>query len=286
MWYGNLIHKLDSALFKKSPGVQLDLNVDIDKLVSDRAAFDAFVYTPVKEALSELNRRWKDKSVQAPKKVPAVFKDGFKAVQAVCVVTPNYQIRRFVAVADAADLTPLIFSQFNDKFTSNNSWKHSLGKLHFFFGMNKKNEAMIERVSILDFNKSNGKALSTVKTNWGENLVDFHHKMFFDAFPHLSEKKSVFDASDWIIKRGKCPHKYYRDFLSLLIKHGVQFENFMLDEKELSFTKEVFLPAFIDIYKKTGLKPLIVALEPTETEGDKFWVSYPSADKKHLNKAS
>ena len=105
---------------------------DIDTLVSDRKAFDAFVYTPVREAIVELERRWKDSSIETPSFVPEVLKDGFSAIQYVSVITPNYQISRYIGVADALDLKPLIFEQTKDKFTSNNEWKRSLGQLKFF----------------------------------------------------------------------------------------------------------------------------------------------------------
>ena len=113
-------------------------------------------------------------------------------------------------------------------------------------------------------------------------MIEFHHEIFFRSFPQLTKEKNIFDVSDWIRKHGETPREYYRTFLSLLVKHAIQLENFMLDERELSFTKEIFLPAFIEVYKETGVKPLIVALEPTEIEGDKFWTSYPYQDRSYV----
>jgi len=70
--------------------------------------------------------------------------------------------------------------------------------------------------------------------------------------------------------------KYYTPFTALFIKDAILFENFMLDSKEISFTKDIFLSAFIEVYRKTGCKPLIVALEPTDIEGDEFWPCHPN----------
>jgi hypothetical protein len=42
------------------------------------------------------------------------------------------------------------------------------------------------------------------------------------------------------------------------------------------------LPAFIHVYEETGLKPLIVALEPTDTEDDEYWISYPHEEKSFI----
>jgi hypothetical protein len=50
----------------------------------------------------------------------------------------------------------------------------------------------------------------------------------------------------------------------------------MLDVKELTFTKEVFLPAFLRIFNETGKKPMIIALEPTEIESEVFWMCHPA----------
>lgn len=255
---------------------------DIDLLVSDRKAFDAFVYTPVREAIIELERRWKDESIETPSFVPEILKDGFRAIQYVCVITPNYQISRYVGIADALALEPLIFEQTQDKFTSNNEWKHALGKMRFFRGMGKNGHARIEYANAIDFNHANGKPITEVTTFSGQSLVDFHHDLFFKAFPHLTPEKNIFEASQWFKENGEIPQEYYKAFLSLLIKHAIQLENFMLGEKEFWFTKEVFLPAFIHVYKKTGLKPLIVALEPTDIEGDQFWISYPYQDKEAI----
>ncbi len=47
------------------------------------------------------------------------------------------------------------------------------------------------------------------------------------------------------------------------------------NKNELLFIKNIFLPAFLKIYRETTYKPLIVALEPTEIEGDRFWLCHP-----------
>jgi hypothetical protein len=64
---------------------------------------------------------------------------------------------------------------------------------------------------------------------------------------------------------------------------GFPFEKFMINEKESFFTREIFLPAFIDVMKRTGSKPIIVALEPTEIETDEFWMCHPHSSKELVN---
>lgn len=261
----------------------IDLDkIDINKLLSDRKAFDQFVYTPANEAIIELKRRWNDSSIINNISIPDEIRDGFRAVLYVSVITPNQQIIRYIELAKELGIEPLVFEQRKDKFTSNNEWKHSLGKLRFSHGKSKNGKSIIEYMNVIDFNAWNGKMIPTIKTLWGQDLISFHHELFLRAFPHLSIEKNVFDGSDWFSEHGSKPREYYKSFLSLLIKHGIQFENFMLNEKESFFTREIFLPAFIDVYRATGLKPLIIALEPTETEGDEYWISYSLTEKEFV----
>jgi hypothetical protein len=45
-------------------------------------------------------------------------------------------------------------------------------------------------------------------------------------------------------------------------------------KNESTFTKEVFLPAFIKIMEETGKKPLIVSFHPAESDGSNYWYHY------------
>lgn len=245
----------------------------IEELVADRQKFIDFVYTSPEDAVKELKRRWHDESIKVPISIPPIFEKGFKAVLHRQLITPNYEVLRFLSIADGLDFDPIFFEYTKDKFVTENEWKYHLGCLHFYLGHGKKGGIKLDRSNIIDFNKSNGKKLSDVKTIWNQSLVDFHHELFLKRFPKLNPK--LFDGSDWYSKNGGCAKDYYKNFFLLFIKHGILFENFMLDTKEMSFSKEVFLPAFIEVKEKTGLKPLIVALEPTEIEEDIFWMCYP-----------
>ena len=257
--------------------------IDINALVADRKAFNDFVYTPLKEAVVELEKRRKDKKLEAKINdllkgdIPEPLKEKSKIVMFRQLVSPNYEIRRFVNVADAWEVDILFWEYHNDKFTSNNELKHALGKMPFYTGMGKDGRARITNFNIIDFNTSNGKKISEVKTLWGQSLIDFHHKFFRNRYSDVNHH--FFDASKWFKEHGAGAAGYYTNFLSLFIRHAILFENFLLDSREISFTKDIFLPAFINIYRITGLKPIIVALEPTHIEGDKFWVCYPNEEK-------
>lgn len=276
MKLSNLLPKI----LARANAVDRPWQVDIDALVADRDAFNAFVYTPIEDAMSELERRWVDPRVRGATSVPNELKNGFKAVIFRQLVTGNYEIRRFVSIIDPLRLQPVFWEYYDDKFTSNNEWKHSLGKLHFYGGLGKKGGAKINALKVIDFNSYNGKRINEVRTLWDEPLVDFHHRFLRERFREVDE--AFFDASEWFAANGKTASNYYQSFMALFVKHAILFENFMLDEKEFEFTKEIFLPAFIAAWKASGVKPLIVSLEPTDIEDDKFWICHPFDDHEYV----
>jgi len=248
-------------------------DIDIGKLVADRAAFDAFVYTPLEDAATELRRRAASPAGRAIRTLPGRFEEGTKAVLWRNVVTPNHDVSGFLSVAGKLDLEPLFFEYHEDRFDTRNECKFHLGKLYFCRRTGKNSSLRLDRVDVIDFNASNGRKLSSVRTVWDQSLVEFHHEWFLATFPNY--RSAMYDGSDWLKAQGPTAQSYYAPFLSLFVRHGILIENFMLQGKELDFTRAVFLPAFVEVIKATGLKPLIVPIEPTDTEGDKYWLCYP-----------
>jgi hypothetical protein len=253
---------------------------DIDKLLSDRDAFNSFIYTSFEEAIEELNRR-KGKEHVLGLDVPEIMRNGPRFVIFRHIATPNYEIRRFMSAADAAEVKPLILEYTADIFRSLNQWKYSLAKIGFYKGRDKKGGLITEHRNIIDFNTSNSKPLSEISTTWNQGLVDFHHEFFLAHFPE--HRENIFDLSKWLHENGHNAKSYYKSFLSLFLGQAILFENFSLEGEELSFTRDVILPAFMEIVKETGHKPLIVALEPTEIEDDLFWLCHPHDTKKILS---
>ena len=257
--------------------------IDIEELVSSRRAFNDFVYTPLDEALKEIERRSHDESLKKkvldflPAGIPGPLQDKKGGIIFRQLATPNYEIKRFIHIMDVLQgIHPVIWEYHNDKFTSNNECKHALGKMHFYSGKGKNGGLKIETMNVIDFNVYNGKKIHEVQTLWGESLIDHHHGLLAAEYKDSLEKPyHLFDSSEWFSKSGGSAKEYYRNFLALFVQNAILFENFMLDEKELGFTKETFLPSFIEVMKAAGHKPLIVALEPTDIEGDKFWLCYP-----------
>lgn len=254
----------------------------IEQLVADEGKFRDFIYTPLSVALAELDRRSStDPAATDDERIPHVLKNGKKkAVIFRHVATPNHEIRRFVGLVDGFSeglIDPLIFEYHSDKFTNLNEWKYSLGKLPFHKTFDKKGNLVFEQKSVVDFNTSNNKSIGSVNTLWGQSLVDFHHELFCKSFPHLGG--NFFDLSEWIKENGQTPVEYYKHFFNFFVRHGILFENFLLKENETTFTKNVIIPAFLDVWHKTGLRPLIVPLEPTDIEDNYFWLCQTHYDK-------
>lgn len=261
-----------------------EIKKQVEALTSDPAAFYSFVYTPLNEAITEIERRRQDKSLQIDSGIGAPFDrddDKIRAVLFRNVTTPNHETRRFIDIVSVLDkLKPVFLEYTTDKFTNRNECKFSLAKLPFYKGKNKNDEPIFEYKKILDINKSNCQPINTIKTDWGQGLVDFHHNLFLECFPEFG--CNVFDFSSWVKKNGNSAKEYYKIFLSLFLKQGILFENFLLKDAERTFTKEVVLPAIIEIMAKTGLKPMIVILDPVETETEYFWQAHPIESRQYV----
>jgi len=261
---------------------------EVPEILSDRRRFDQLLYTPLSKAWKILEERRNDKNLETKilrmlgGDIPDPMRSGPKGVLFRNLISPNYEVRRFVSLLEGfKKLDPLFFEYTEDKFTSNNPLKHSLGKMHFMGNVGKKGGMNMDATNIIDFVESDGKPINDVKTKWGEELVVFHHRYFNEKFRPMPD--SFFNGSRWLMSKGSSASEYYKSFFLLFVRHGVLFENMMLDPKEKIFAEKVFLPAFLSVYNELGLKPLIVALGPTDIEGDRFWMCYPAADKEYVD---
>ncbi len=262
---------------------------DISLLIQDRAKFDSVVYTPLSEAMEEITLRWNDLSLKKnieeylKNDIPVPFIDEPKFVIFRHLCTPNYELHRFISIADAFEWKPVFGEYPQDKFTPNNLSKYFLGKMGFHFGFGKKGGQKVKYINVIDFNNSNGKSLSALQTLQGQNLKDFHRELFNLKYPQYKEESNFFDSSEWFKNNGNVAKEYYKNFLALFIRNGILFENFLLTGSEGELTNNYFFPAFMNVWKTFGLKPLIVALEPTDIENDEFWMCHPSSLYDHVS---
>lgn len=260
-----------------------EVSHDVLSIVSNRKLFDETIYTPLEAAWDELVSRRHDTNLVRKVEeflggdIPEPFQKEAFAVLFRNLATPNYEMRRFVSLINGyGKLRPLAFEYTADKFTSNNELKKMLGKMYFAHSLGRKGGMNLDSINIINFVESDGKLIKEVMTTWEQSLVDFHHEFLHHCYPEMPI--DLYDASTWLKSKGKKAADYYSAFFTLFITHGILFENMMLDEKEYSFAKDVFVPSFLSVLEKFGVKPLIVALEPTDIEGDKFWMCYPSTD--------
>lgn len=255
---------------------------DINRLMTDRDYFNSFVYTPIGQAVQELELRKSDNNIlqylikNLPFGVPKNFEGEKNAILGRQLASPNFELRKFCSVADKLPgFKKTAIVMHKDKFTpANNETKYHLGKI--VFG-SRSHRCGTRSIMTVDFNEYAGKKISEVKTIWGQSLVDFHDELL--QYSLMKESKSAinqFEGSEWLSSLGRTAKEYYPKLLLLFLQNGILFENFLLKEKwESTFTKEVFLPAFIKIVTETGIKPLIVSFLPIESEGTSFWNYYP-----------
>lgn len=261
---------------------------DHNKIMSDRNLFHKTVYTSLSKAIKILKERQKDTNLK--KKIEKLLKNnipeplkeiGMNGILFRQIATPNFEARWFIELTKDNNLKTNFFEYYSDKFTPNNYYKHSLGQIKLHKDKRDKNgNNLEERITLIDFNKNNGKVLKNIKTFWLESLIDFHRNLFVINNYKVSE--FVFwDASVWFKENGPSAVDYYTNMLLLFMYHGILFENFLFNEEEGEFTRNILLPAFEKAYKLSGVKPLIVPIPPmdSEIEEDMHWHSYSIKNK-------
>jgi hypothetical protein len=238
-----------------------------------------YIYSTLEDAVSELDKRKDDKVLEKKlldfwgENKPYFFdNEVITAVLSKPIITPNLEFKYFLDVAQEFGLSISLLEYKDGKFVGKNPEKKHLGKLLIYKGHGKKNGNKLEHLSIVNFNKEEGKKLSEVATLTGKNLATFHSDLLKKAFAEFDFK--TFDISSWF-NRTRYLDAYYLYYLSLFIKDGILFENFVMDQKEESkFTFEKFIPSFEKATEIFGVKPLIVPLLPLEHEKSNLWFSY------------
>ena len=239
------------------------------------------IYTPIGDVAKILKERSGD--VELKKKVdfflrgniPENLIDEPKAVLARPIISPDIEHFLFLELAKRIGLKTSSWEYLSDKFYTINDDKMALAKMKFAIGSKDKFDLVSKK--IISFKNIEGKCFKDIKTLWGENLVDFHHRI-------LKQSKSdieLFDGSEWYLSFGQKALDYYKYYLAVFICRGVLFENFICDnsehESENGFSKNVFLPAVRDLVSMFGVKPLIVKLLPEENSSNDYYWCYPES---------
>lgn len=244
-------------------------------------------YTPLEEAKKEIKRRWADKNLE--KKVakflkgniPEAFTSEPRAISTIHVATPNWELLQFRDEAKEVGLKPLVFEFLDDLFITTNFDKASLARMVFYHGKDSHGNMMTTSRHIIDLTgREEKKKIKEIKTLWGENFVDFHHKIFKTQCRGIE----VTDGSKYYQKMGHNAKEYYPYILALYIRNGVLFENYLTNKHEKKFLDQVLFPAFELVKKEFGLKPLIVPISPQDEADNKYWWCYPEAIKTFIPK--
>jgi len=242
-------------------------------------------YTPLAEAKKEIQRRQRDKKLKKKIEdflegdIPDIFKKKPKAVFARHIATPNLEHLYFLRKASVAGLSPLFLEYLKDKFKPENTPKYFLGKMFFVSGKGKNGGYKNKCIKILNFDECSGKPLNRISlAHSKKKVIDFHHNFLNINLPYIDK----YDISDWYYQNGEKPKKYYKYLMALFIQNGILFENYLLNDEEMNFTKQIVIPAFLEIEKHFKFKPLIVRLLPSKSESELYWYWYPSSFEKSL----
>lgn len=235
------------------------------------------VYTPIEVAKEEIWRRRNDSELKAKVEtvlhndIPSIFKESPRLVLARQVVSPNYELLRFLDLAKDFGIKPAFFEYAADKFITKNDDKYYLAKLYFYNGIGKKGGKIITSKKITDIDKYDGKPFSDMQTFSGDNFIEFHHML---AAPVIQQAE-IYDISDNYMRNGEVAEKYYFYYLSLFLYHAVLAENYLLNDTYNELTGAVFYPNFKKVHDMFGIKPLIVRMVTSEEENDIHWRYYP-----------
>ena len=174
----------------------------------------------------------------------------------------RFEDAHFILMCEKAGLTPAWFPCSTDEFVSISPLKRSYIVPFCAKGYSKNGAPIVKRNRIVaDANAANvceRKRLCDITTSEGAMLPQWHRQRLTKAYPPalILEEDCYKDIFSKL-----CVTDRYDLFLSLFVAHMVLFEDYHGGESgdELDgFTSRVFEPAFERVYKRFGVKPLIV----------------------------
>ncbi len=253
----------------------MDKSLPTVQTYSDTSKF----FTPLPEAVAEIERRRKDSELR--RKVEAYLHgdipEHFTYSKPIFylsrhIATPNYEALRFIEITEEYNLPRVIGIDSQDTFISKNELKRALGKMPVTKGTARSGDEIIENFTVIDFAKYDGCSFDQIVTHFGKPLSEFHNTLLREIYP---DKVLVRDESSWISRhhRGDLLPQY-KHMLALLCVHGIMFESYPPEESTL--VQNILEPAFLEVERIIGVKPLIVELIGNELEKVRNWNGYPS----------
>src|SRR3989339_2270306 len=154
------------------------------------------IYTPLSVARDEIWRRWNDESLRRKvrdylgKDFPEAFNGDPKSVLFRFITTPNLEFQLAHDISNLLGLGFLFMEFLKDNFCTRNQDKLYLGKMSFFHE-DSNMPCVLRRNKVINIEQCDGKSLSEIKTTWGEDFVEFHHRITREA----CGKINTFDVS-------------------------------------------------------------------------------------------
>lgn len=209
-----------------------------------------------KEFRHQVEEWWKKEKYD----VPIIMLRHRIGILARQVATCRFEDMIFKDMSQKNGFVPWWFEYTADKFVSNSSFKMSLIKTYSFEGIGKKGGEKTKKRVIADAAQCQGKPINTLTTFAGQKLVDFHHHWRQNVWPDVG--KNFLDMSARLKKIGGA-RQYYKFFLSLFIAHAALFEDYHGGESGDNlnvFTANIFEPAYYELERIFGVKPIIVKM--------------------------
>lgn len=232
------------------------------------------IYTTIEAAREEVWKRWNDvalrKEIEAfVGDIPEPLRNEPRAWLDRYIATPDNEFFHFLELAENVKLKPIAIESLDDRFYRKNVDKMCLAEMKFLDKKNGNDAA--RRIKIIDCGKHHMKRFNEINTHWEESFVDFHHRLF-DLH---AENVQRFDISEWRYRKGPIAKDYYSGLLALFVCHGIIFEDFVTNEGEERFSRNVVFPAFEEITNRFGVRPLIVHIYTEEELSQEYSWCYP-----------
>ena len=194
----------------------------------------------------QVEEHWKKLGNPMPESVTSL---PLMAVRERHVATARREDYVFARTAGILGLQPVWSEYSEDIYVQASTPKSSLLKIPLTEGGTLK---------VADPDKWGGKKLSSITTQAGTNLLDFHHRLW-----NLIPGENIrLDCSTWLQRFGSAGD-YYVPALSLFVAHGVLFNDFhgqvnpLSSKKSGEFTRAIVEPACREVEGIFGHKPLI-----------------------------
>jgi hypothetical protein len=275
-----IYHKLKPYVISSKKDMGEKIAWDSEPNVSDAISeIKKEIFYPLEEAVEELRRRSNNHNLRHTiseyfrNDIPKHFTD-----TDIClylsrhIATPNYEALHFIEIAKQYDLPAIIGQDRLGKFVSINPLKKPLVKMPILSSMQRHEDEIYEHFTIAKINEIEGKIFNSIVTNFNEPLVEFHNNLLREIYPNTLK---IADEHDWINSRPRHSLQLQYEYLfSLMTTYGVMFESFPPEEHDFFLT--IVYPAYQNVIRRFGIKPLLVELISDEQECNRDWNAYPS----------